>query len=80
MGPANFSEDAKSRYSDAHARCAWDVQAGNVDICVGQIMETAELRAVSSFSSALAREDFVLVSVKQTEEQTSIGEVVAPLA
>jgi len=82
MGPANFSDDAKSRYSDAHARCAWDVQAGNADICVGQIMETAELRALSSFSSALAWEDFVLVSMRQKDERTleSIGEVVAPLA
>ena len=86
MSPANFSEYSKSRSADAHARCALEVQAGNADICVGEILETAELRALAPFTSAYAFEDLVLVSSQRGSDKRSldsleaVAEIAAPLA
>jgi len=68
MTPANFSAASRAAYagSSSFTRCAWEVQLGNVDICVGDFWETAERRAITPFTSSIDN-DLIRVIVKKGE-------------
>eukprot|EP00292_Cryptomonas_paramecium_P013196 CAMPEP_0113674476 /NCGR_PEP_ID=MMETSP0038_2-20120614/7436_1 /TAXON_ID=2898 /ORGANISM="Cryptomonas paramecium" /LENGTH=221 /DNA_ID=CAMNT_0000591053 /DNA_START=64 /DNA_END=726 /DNA_ORIENTATION=- /assembly_acc=CAM_ASM_000170 len=49
--------------SSSYTRCVWEVNLGNIDMCVMDSWETMERRAIAQFTTALAVDRFKLITV-----------------
>eukprot|EP00291_Cryptomonas_curvata_P019850 CAMPEP_0172158522 /NCGR_PEP_ID=MMETSP1050-20130122/4420_1 /TAXON_ID=233186 /ORGANISM="Cryptomonas curvata, Strain CCAP979/52" /LENGTH=503 /DNA_ID=CAMNT_0012827925 /DNA_START=62 /DNA_END=1573 /DNA_ORIENTATION=+ len=68
---ATDPKNATSVYKGASSftRCVWEVNLGNVDICVGDFWETPDRRGIAAFTTALAVDKFILVTSSVTNNK-----------